>query len=63
MTAIIGDVKGKTVLMFDDMITTGGTVAEAAKILKDQGAGDDTRGGDARDFRGPGGGETQRRTH
>ena len=39
MTNIIGDVKGKTVLMFDDMITTGGTVSEASKILKDHGAG------------------------
>jgi len=39
MTNIIGDVKGKTVLMFDDMITTGGTVAEASRILKDHGCG------------------------
>lgn len=39
MTNIIGDVRGKTVLMFDDMITTGGTVAEASKILKEHGAG------------------------
>lgn len=38
MNTIIGDVKGKTVLMFDDMITTGGTVAEASKILKEHGA-------------------------
>lgn len=37
MTTIIGDVKNKTVLMFDDMITTGGTVAEASRILKDHG--------------------------
>ena len=37
---IIGDnVAGKTVLMFDDMITTGGTIVEAARILKDSGAG------------------------
>jgi ribose-phosphate pyrophosphokinase len=38
-TNIIGDVKGKTVLMFDDMITTGGTIAEASRILKDHGCG------------------------
>jgi len=37
---IIGDVAGKTVFMVDDMITTAGTVTEACKILKDNGAGD-----------------------
>jgi ribose-phosphate pyrophosphokinase len=37
---IIGDVEGKNVLMVDDMITTGGTVTEACRILKDNGAGD-----------------------
>jgi ribose-phosphate pyrophosphokinase len=37
---IIGDVAGKNVLMVDDMITTAGTVTEACKILKDNGAGD-----------------------
>jgi ribose-phosphate pyrophosphokinase len=35
---VIGDVSGKTVLMFDDMITTGGTAAEAIKILRKHGA-------------------------
>jgi ribose-phosphate pyrophosphokinase len=35
---IIGDVEGKNILMVDDMITTGGTVTEACKILKDNGA-------------------------
>ena len=35
---IIGDVAGKTVLMTDDMITTGGTVAGACKILLAHGA-------------------------
>lgn len=35
---IIGDVKGKTVLMFDDMITTAGTVCEAAKLVREHGA-------------------------
>ena len=38
-TTIIGDVKDKAVLMFDDMITTGGTIATASKILKDHGCG------------------------
>jgi ribose-phosphate pyrophosphokinase len=37
---IIGDVEGKTVLMTDDMITTGGTIAGACKILLDHGAKD-----------------------
>jgi len=35
---LIGDVKGKTVLMVDDMITTAGTVCGAAKLCKEQGA-------------------------
>jgi len=35
---LIGDVKGKTVLMFDDMISTAGTVCEAAKLVMDKGA-------------------------
>ncbi|MBM4006536.1 MAG: ribose-phosphate pyrophosphokinase [Planctomycetes bacterium] len=35
---VIGDVKGKTVLMFDDMITTGGTVLEAARVARERGA-------------------------
>jgi ribose-phosphate pyrophosphokinase len=34
---IIGDVDGKNVLMVDDMITTGGTVTAACKILRDNG--------------------------
>ncbi|MDY7010505.1 MAG: ribose-phosphate pyrophosphokinase [Planctomycetota bacterium] len=38
MGRIIGEVKGKTVLMMDDMITTAGTVCEAAKLCKDKGA-------------------------
>ena len=37
---IIGDVEGKNVLMVDDMITTAGTVTEACKILRDNGAVD-----------------------
>ena len=35
---IIGDVSGKDVLMIDDMISTGGTICEAAKLLKQHGA-------------------------
>ncbi len=37
---LIGDVHNKTVLMFDDMISTGGTVVEAAKLVMDEGAKD-----------------------
>ena len=37
---LIGDVSGKTVLMFDDMISTGGTVVEAAKLVVAEGATD-----------------------
>lgn len=35
---IVGDVRGKTVLMMDDMISTAGTICSAAEILMDQGA-------------------------
>ncbi len=35
---VIGDVKGKTVLVFDDMITTAGTATEAVRILRNHGA-------------------------
>jgi len=35
---IIGDVRGKNVLMIDDMISTGGTIVEAARLLKEHGA-------------------------
>lgn len=33
-----GDVKGKIVLLMDDVIVSGGTVTEAAKLLKQEGA-------------------------
>lgn len=36
--AMIGDVKGKNVLMVDDMIDTGGTVVHAAEHIKKSGA-------------------------
>jgi ribose-phosphate pyrophosphokinase len=35
---LIGTVQGKSVLMFDDMITTGGTVCEAARLVMERGA-------------------------
>ena len=35
---IVGNMKGKTVMMFDDMITTAGTVSEAAKLVRQHGA-------------------------
>jgi len=38
MSRIIGNVKGKTVLMIDDMITTAGTVCSAAELAKNEGA-------------------------
>ncbi len=36
--AVVGDVSGRTVLMIDDMISTAGTVCEAAAIVADHGA-------------------------
>ena len=35
---LIGDVEGKNVLMVDDMISTAGTICEAAKLVKEHGA-------------------------
>lgn len=35
-----GDVKGKNCIIYDDIIDTAGTIAEAAKMLKDNGAKD-----------------------
>ena len=37
-TNIIGNVKGKTALIFDDEVSTAGTLVEAAKILEEHGA-------------------------
>jgi len=37
---LIGDVKGRNVLMVDDMIATGGSVVKAAELLKAKGARD-----------------------
>ncbi len=35
---VVEDVKRKTILLFDDIFTTGSTVNEAARILKNEGA-------------------------
>ena len=35
---VIGDVKGKNVVLLDDMIDTGGTLAMAAGLMKENGA-------------------------
>ena len=35
---IVGDVKGKTCIVVDDIIDSGGTIVNAAKALKDRGA-------------------------
>ncbi|MDE2762952.1 MAG: ribose-phosphate pyrophosphokinase [Gemmatimonadota bacterium] len=36
---VVGDVEGRTCLITDDMIDTGGTIAQAITALKDRGAG------------------------
>jgi ribose-phosphate pyrophosphokinase len=35
---VVGDVAGKTAVLVDDMIDTAGTISEAAKLLRHQGA-------------------------
>ena len=35
---IIGNVKNKDIVLVDDMIDTGGTLAKAAQIMRDSGA-------------------------
>ncbi|EFA73598.1 phosphoribosylpyrophosphate synthetase [Cylindrospermopsis raciborskii CENA303] len=35
---VIGDVKGKTAVLVDDMIDTGGTITQGAKLLREEGA-------------------------
>ena len=35
---VIGDVEGKTAILVDDMIDTGGTIAAGAKLLREEGA-------------------------
>ncbi|MDR0496363.1 MAG: ribose-phosphate diphosphokinase [Treponema sp.] len=36
---LLGDIRGKTVFMADDMLGTGGTLLKAMRFLKDEGAG------------------------
>ncbi len=36
--ALVGDVKGKNVILLDDIVDTGGTLCKAAQIIMDQGA-------------------------
>lgn len=38
VVAVVGDVKGKTALLYDDMVDTGGTHCNAAEALKKNGA-------------------------
>ncbi len=37
---VIGEVKDKNVIMIDDIIATGGSIAQAARVLKEKGARD-----------------------
>ncbi|MDN5757556.1 MAG: ribose-phosphate diphosphokinase [Tomitella sp.] len=37
---VVGDVEGRTCVLIDDMIDTGGTIAGAVRVLKEAGAGD-----------------------
>ena len=36
---LIGDVEGRTAVIYDDMIDTGGTILDAVSVLKEKGAG------------------------
>lgn len=38
MMDMVGDVKGKTAIIVDDLVSTGGTLSEAAQMLMDRGA-------------------------
>ena len=35
---VIGDVSGRTAILIDDMIDTGGTICAGARLLREQGA-------------------------
>ena len=37
---VVGDVEGRTCVLIDDMIDTGGTISGAVRVLKEAGAGD-----------------------
>ena len=37
---VVGDVEGRTCVLVDDMIDTGGTIAKAVQVLLDSGAKD-----------------------
>ncbi|WP_405485859.1 ribose-phosphate diphosphokinase [Nocardia sp. NBC_00511] len=37
---VVGEVEGRTCVLIDDMIDTGGTIAGAVRVLKEAGAGD-----------------------
>jgi len=37
---VVGDVEGRTCILIDDMIDTGGTIASAVQVLRDAGATD-----------------------
>lgn len=41
VTHVVGDVKGKTVIIVDDMIDTAGTATNGVKTLRDMGANED----------------------
>ena len=41
VTHVVGEVKGRTCIVYDDMIDTGGSVANAAEALRKQGANKD----------------------
>jgi ribose-phosphate pyrophosphokinase len=38
MIDMVGDVRGRTAVIVDDMISTGGTLLEAASVLRQRGA-------------------------
>lgn len=41
MLEIVGDIEGKTCILYDDMIDTAGTLVSAKKMLEEKGAGKD----------------------
>ena len=38
MAHVVGDVKGKTAVLIDDIIDTGGSISQAANVVKEFGA-------------------------